>query len=146
MNRISWIQTRLCVLVESATFLSRGPVTREYSITACNLASCCPGPHSRFPDQPDKMHALRIRMRCFCVTVLAGCFARHTHTYVLFKYVTREPDRLVVQVGHDHIPSVPWMRDLSLDALQHLDYRVEVLREQTFEGLAQLELELRAWQ
>jgi hypothetical protein len=38
------------------------------------------------------------------------------------------------------------MRDLSLDALQHLDYRVEVLREQTFEGLARLELELRAWQ
>jgi len=38
------------------------------------------------------------------------------------------------------------MRDLSLDALQHLDYRVEVLRKQTFEGLAQLELELHAWQ
>jgi len=42
-------------------------------------------------------------MRCFCVTVLAGCFARHTHTYPLFKYVTREPDQLAVHVGHDHI-------------------------------------------
>jgi len=85
-------------------------------------------------------------MHCFCVTVLAGCFARHTHTYALFKYVTCEPDELAVQVGHNHIPSIPWMRDLSLDALQHLDYHVEVLREQTFEGLAQLELEFRTWQ
>jgi hypothetical protein len=80
-------------------------------------------------------------MRCFCVTVLAGSFARHTHTYALFKYITREPDQLAVHVGHDHIPSVPCLRDLSLDALQHLDYGVEVLRERTFEGLAQLELE-----